>query len=151
MWKLRFDIIGIKTAFSLLNALRQGDDNLLRAVLKCFEAQGLETISVADLCPDLVMPLGVMTKKKPSSMAVIDYGKNLLKNLAVHDIGQSVALCDNVVLAIEALEGTDAMILRSTDIPEKKKEKLICSYFDKGNESGANTQSRFASIWCPNN
>ena len=136
LWKLRFDFIGIKTVFSLLYALRRGDDSLLRSVLSCFEKQGFETLSVADICPELVMPKGVVTRCAPKSLEFIVQGKKILEDLSCHDIGQSVAMCGDIVLAIEALEGTDAMILRTKDIPQNRRHNLPKPFLIKAAKKG---------------
>lgn len=136
LWKLRFDLTGLKVTFSLLYALRRGDDGLLRSVLSCFEQAGFGTLSVADICPELVMPQGIITKSEPQSLGFIENGKKILEDLSCYDIGQSLALCGDIVLAIEALEGTDAMILRTADIPKNRRYNLPKPILVKASKKG---------------
>src|SRR5262249_23110762 len=68
-----------------------------------------------DLCPELLVRPGVLTRRKPSSReeADIDYGWTLAKEMGRLDVGQSVVVRERAVLAVEAIEGTDAAIRRA--------------------------------------
>ena len=70
------------------------------------------------------MPSGILTKKEPKDLSFIHRGKEILSGLSSYDIGQSLALCGGNVLAVEALEGTDAMIIRTLDIPKNRRHNL---------------------------
>ncbi|MEM6603291.1 MAG: UDP-2,3-diacylglucosamine diphosphatase LpxI, partial [Pseudomonadota bacterium] len=123
---LRLDWIGFKTLLRLFSSFRKGDDALLKDVLSIFDIAGFRTLSIADICPDLMMPLGCLTSNAPSEtfLETVKKGREVLESLSKHDIGQAIAIADEVVLAIEALEGTDAMILRCQDIPVARKSGL---------------------------
>ncbi|MGX1788967.1 LpxI family protein [Bosea sp. NPDC055332] len=95
-------------------AFQGGDDHLLRGVVSFFEGQGLRVLGPADIAPDLVAPNGALGRQKPSAVAreAIATGFNLLAALSPFDIGQAAIIADHRVVAIEAAEGTDAMIER---------------------------------------
>jgi DUF1009 family protein len=95
-------------------AFQGGDDHLLRGVVSFFEGQGLRVLGPADLAPDLVAPSGALGRHKPSAVAreAIATGFNLLAALSPFDMGQAAIIADHRVVAVEAAEGTDAMIER---------------------------------------
>lgn len=94
------------------------DDNLLLGLIAEFARDGLECMSALDLCPELLVRPGVLTKRRPTirEAADIDYGWHLAKEMGRLDVGQSVAVRDQAVLAVEAIEGTDAAIRRAGDL-----------------------------------
>jgi DUF1009 family protein len=104
----------------VLVAARKGDDALLRAVVDIFEKEGLRTIGVADAAPDLLARDGVYGKIAPSADEREDIatGAKVVRRLGALDVGQAAAVCDGLVLAVEAAEGTDAMIARIPALPE---------------------------------
>lgn len=95
-------------------AFQGGDDHLLRGVISFFEGQGLRVLGPADIAPDLVAPVGPLGRHKPSAVAceAIATGFTLLAALSPFDIGQAAIIADHRVVAVEAAEGTDAMIDR---------------------------------------
>lgn len=103
-----------------LNAARKGDDALLRAVVDMFEAEGFRMVSVAEAAPGLLATEGVLGKMRPSANHESDIAlaAKVVHRLGALDIGQAAAVCDGLVLAVEAAEGTDAMIARVGQLPE---------------------------------
>ena len=91
------------------------DDTLALGIIAEFARDGLECTSALDLCPELLVRPGVLTRRQPTAreQADIEYGWNLAKEMGRLDVGQSVAVHDRAVLAVEAIEGTDQAILRA--------------------------------------
>jgi DUF1009 family protein len=91
------------------------DDALLLAVIDEFAADGLRFESALDLCPELLVNAGVLTRRKPTDReeADIRFGWDLAREMGRLDVGQSVAVKDRSVLAVEAIEGTDEAIRRA--------------------------------------
>jgi DUF1009 family protein len=91
------------------------DDTLLLAVIDEFAADGLRFESALDLCPELLVSPGTLTRRAPSSreQADVAFGWELAKEMGRLDVGQSVAVKERAVLAVEAIEGTDQAILRA--------------------------------------
>jgi DUF1009 family protein len=94
------------------------DDNITRGIIAEFAREGLECTSALDLCPELLVRRGVLTRRAPTSReeADIEYGWRLAKEMGRLDVGQSVAVRDRAVLAVEAIEGTDAAIRRAGEL-----------------------------------
>lgn len=91
------------------------DDSLLGAIVQSFERKGMETVPGTDFAKELLAEPGVLTKRKPTArvQADIDFGWRMAKEMGRLDIGQSVTIRDRTVLAVEAIEGTDACITRT--------------------------------------
>ena len=137
-WRcLRFDMTGILIFLRLISALKSGDDFLLKKTLSHFVKAGFKPLSIATLCPDLLCPKGELTTLVPTShdLSTIDHGKYVLNILSPADIGQALSVAGKVVLAVEALEGTDAMIRRCMDIPYAKRKILPFPILLKGRKT----------------
>jgi len=91
------------------------DDSLLLGLIREFRDEGFDCVSALDLCPELLVREGVLTRRKPTSSEEQDirFGWKMARELGRLDIGQSVMVRENNVLAVEAIEGTDQAILRA--------------------------------------
>jgi DUF1009 family protein len=91
------------------------DDTVLLAVIDEFARDGLIVDSALNLCPELLVNAGHLTKRTPTAreLADIDFGWDLAKKMGELDVGQSVAVKERAVLAVEAIEGTDRAIQRA--------------------------------------
>ncbi len=107
-------------------AFQGGDDHLLRGVVTFFEGQGLRVLGPADIAPDLVASVGALGRHKPSAVAreAIATGFNLLAALSPFDMGQAAIVADHRIVAVEAAEGTDAMIERVAGLVQAGRLKL---------------------------
>src|SRR5262245_6222876 len=94
------------------------DDSILLGLIDEFRAEGLECVSALDLCPELLVREGVLTRRRPSAAEERDiaFGWDLAKKMGELDIGQSVMVRERAVLAVEAIEGTDLAILRAGEL-----------------------------------
>ncbi len=100
---------------SLVSKMRHThDDGLLRAFAELLEDEGIRIQPSTFLLPALLAPEGCWTKRKPtkSEKADIDLGWQLAREIGRLDIGQCIVVGGGTVLAIEAIEGTDATIKR---------------------------------------
>lgn len=97
------------------------DDSLTLTVVKELARDGLEVASALDLCPELLVAPGLLTSRGPTAAeeADIAFGWELAREMGRLDVGQSVAVKDRAVLAVEAIEGTDRAILRAGDLCRK--------------------------------
>jgi UDP-2,3-diacylglucosamine hydrolase len=91
------------------------DHSILLSVIDEFARDGLTFASALDLCPELLVKPGVLTRRRPSAAEYADiaFGWDLAKKISQLDVGQSIAVKDKNVLAVEAIEGTDRAILRA--------------------------------------
>jgi DUF1009 family protein len=98
------------------------DDAILRAVADRLEKDGIEVVASTGYVPELLFPKGILTKKKPTKDHMVDivYGWGIAHSLGNLDIGQCVVVRNQTVLAVEAIEGTDATILRGGTLGKEK-------------------------------
>jgi DUF1009 family protein len=91
------------------------DDSLLNVVVRLFEADGIRIGPATEYAPEFLVRQGQLTRRGPSSAQLKDirFGWRIAKELGRLDIGQSVAVKSQAVLAVEAVEGTDACIRRA--------------------------------------
>jgi hypothetical protein len=94
------------------------DDSLLLALIHEFESERMACVSALDLCPELLVRVGVLTKRNPTERELEDvrFGWTLAKEMGRLDVGQSVMVRNRACLAVEAIEGTDACIRRAGEL-----------------------------------
>jgi DUF1009 family protein len=93
-------------------------DSLIGAVAKVLEDEGIRLISSTSYLEPLLAKPGVLTRRKPSEAEQknVDYGRQAARHLAQYDIGQTVVIAESACVTVEAMEGTDATILRAGEI-----------------------------------
>jgi DUF1009 family protein len=109
------DILPDIKGLAMWNKLKvRHDDSILRAVADSLEDEGIKILESTLYLKDLLFPKGLLTNRKPSAEQVDDikFGWNMAREIGRLDIGQCVVVRDKAVLAVEAIEGTDAAILR---------------------------------------
>lgn len=97
-------------------------DTILAAVADEFAKEGIELLPSHAYLADLLATPGPMTKRKPgpAEQADIGLGWQAAKALAGFDIGQSVVAGQGAIVAVEAMEGTDACVLRAGELAKAK-------------------------------
>jgi DUF1009 family protein len=94
------------------------DDTILLGLIDEFAQDGIYFKSALDLCPELLVRPGILTRRRPTSdeEADIQFGWDLAKEMGRLDVGQSVTVKERAVLAVEAIEGTDRAIARAGEL-----------------------------------
>jgi DUF1009 family protein len=107
-----------KLAKLLLSLTTRNTDSLLGAVAKVLGDEGITLEKSTWLLEPLLAKSGVLTKRAPDEQEKknIDYGRAVARQLAEHDIGQTVVIAESACVAVEAMEGTDATIERAGQI-----------------------------------
>jgi DUF1009 family protein len=115
---LTIDRGAIRALPLLFRSRRGGDDAVLATLTALLETVGVRVLSAAEVAPRLVAPDGLIAGKPPSAqdMSEIRLGFDVLAALGPLDVGQSVVVVAGRVAAIEAAEGTDAMLARVADL-----------------------------------
>lgn len=117
------DILPDLKGLSLWNKIdvRQ-DDAILRAIAGELEKEGIKVLESTLYLQHLLFPKGILTKKKPSAAQLEDihFGWQMARAVGGLDIGQCVVVRDRTVLAVEAIEGTDAAIKRGGALGREK-------------------------------
>lgn len=93
-------------------------DSLIGAVAKVLEDEGIHLISSTSYLEPLLARPGVLTRRGPTDAEQknIAYGRQVARHLAQYDIGQTVVIAESACVAVEAMEGTDATIMRAGEI-----------------------------------
>jgi DUF1009 family protein len=112
----------------LLASLKsKNTDSLIGGVVKILADEGIELLDSTTLLKPLLADAGAMTRRKPDreERADIDYGRRVANALAGFDIGQSVVISDRACVAVEAMEGTDAVLRRAASLVNGSPLRLI--------------------------
>src|SRR5947209_1452219 len=108
----------LRLAKLLLSLASRNTDSLLGAVAKVLAEEGITLENSTRLLEPLLAEPGTLTRRAPSEQERrnIDYGRAVARQLAQHDIGQTVVIAESACVAVEAMEGTDATIERAGQI-----------------------------------
>jgi len=102
----------------LLTLATRNTDSLIGAVAKVLADEGITLMSSTALLEPMLATEGIMTRRGPneSEQTNITYGRAVAHHLSRFDIGQTVVIAEAACVAVEAMEGTDATILRAGEI-----------------------------------
>ncbi|MDQ7032585.1 MAG: UDP-2,3-diacylglucosamine diphosphatase LpxI [Desulfonauticus sp.] len=112
---LRPDFRAAKLLFKLKSL---NDAALFKALISEFESENLNVIGIEKFVPHLIAPKGVLSFRKPTAneLASFEFGWPILKKIGKLDIGQCLVVKEKIVIAVEAIEGTNATIQRAGDL-----------------------------------
>jgi DUF1009 family protein len=107
--------------FMRLGGAAFGDDTLLKAVRDELQAEGFDFIGAHEILPELLTPARVLGRVQPQTQddKDIDFAIHITKTLGVLDVGQSAVVQQGISLAVEAIEGTDALLQRVRGLKRK--------------------------------
>jgi UDP-2,3-diacylglucosamine hydrolase len=116
--QIRLDWQTIRMMPRIAHAFRGGDDRLLSGIAAVIEDAGLRVVGLKETAADIVAPVGVLGRNQPSPRDRADIARALevIAALGPFDVGQAVVVADNHVLAVEAAEGTDNLLLRLAEL-----------------------------------
>ena len=116
---LKPDLKGASLLPGIVAAATKGDDALLRKILSVFEAEGFAVEGADDILGGDMLPPGALGRVAPTPEQIADLRKALhvAEKAGELDIGQGAVVVDGLVLAVEAQEGTDAMLSRVAGLP----------------------------------
>lgn len=120
IWQLRLDWGTLMQMPLIVRSFRGGDDHLLSGVGRVFENGGFRVIGAHEAAPEITAPVGPLGQLRPDAAVEHDIarGFGLLAAMSAFDVGQAAVIAGRRVLAIEAAEGTDAMLDRVTTLRE---------------------------------
>ena len=112
--EIRLDWGTLRVLPRVLAAFRGGDDHLLSGIGGVLEREGFRLVGIRDVAPQLLMPVGCLTRAAPDADANADIakGRELLRALSPFDIGQATIVIDGHVVGVEDIEGTDGLLAR---------------------------------------
>jgi DUF1009 family protein len=112
---LRPDAEGARLLARIGRAAFAGDDGLLAAVLRFLTDEGFRIVGAHEVMAEVLGPRGLLTRAAPDAQAMADIRRGVIVARAVGsvDVGQCCVVQQGMVLAVEAVEGTDAMLERA--------------------------------------
>jgi UDP-2,3-diacylglucosamine hydrolase len=111
----------------LVGLKKKNTDSLIGAVVRVLDEAGITLMDSTALLKPHLAPEGSITHRDLNSRERADlaYGRPLARQLALMDIGQTIVVRDQAVIAVEAMEGTDAVIQRAGELGQKKNLTVI--------------------------
>jgi len=115
---------------------RMSDDKLFRAVMDEIESRGFKVVGIEEVVPDMMFSEGIYGSVKPTAddMDDIKRGITVAKALGAVDVGQAVVVQEGMVLAVEAIEGTDMMLSRASMLRKEGKAPIMVKVLKPGQD-----------------
>jgi DUF1009 family protein len=116
---------------------KKTDDGLFRSVIAEIEARGFHVLGIEEVVPEMLFQEGVYGRVKPSSgdMDDIRRGIEIVRALGAVDVGQAVVIQEGIVLAVEAVEGTDAVLSRASSLKKPGKAPVMVKILKPGQDT----------------
>lgn len=113
-----------------------GDDGMFRAVIDEIEKYGFKVVGIEEVVPDMMFSEGIYGNVKPSKedMDDIRRGITVAKALGAVDVGQAVVVQEGMVLAVEAIEGTDMVLSRAATVKKPGKAPVMVKVLKPGQD-----------------
>ncbi|MDO9413374.1 MAG: UDP-2,3-diacylglucosamine diphosphatase LpxI [Pseudolabrys sp.] len=118
VWKVRPDFHVLSALPRVYAAFRGGDNHLLTSIGGWMEEHGFRLLGAHEVAPEILMPEGQLGRVAVNEAARADIalGLDYLHTAGRFDIGQAVVVADKHIIAVEAAEGTDAMLARIAEL-----------------------------------
>jgi DUF1009 family protein len=115
---------------------KMSDDTIFRVVLAQIEERGFKVVGIDKVVPDMLFAEGIYGRYKPSAedMDDIQRGITVAKALGAVDVGQAVVVQEGMVLALEAIEGTDMMLSRAAMLKKPGKAPVMVKILKPGQD-----------------
>jgi DUF1009 family protein len=106
--------------YFVTNTRDRKDDTLLGAVVAAFAEDGITMVPATDFLPEVLVNYGLLTRRRPTRNEAkdVEFGWQIAKEMGRLDIGQTVVVKGQAVMAVEAIEGTDECIRRAGQLCE---------------------------------
>lgn len=112
------DFLALRLLPRIIELLRGGDDRLLSGIGTLLEEHGFRLVGADEIAPEILMPVGPLGRLAPTERDRLDIatGLSLMRATGPFDVGQAVVVAENRILAIEAADGTDAMLAHVAEL-----------------------------------
>jgi len=136
---LRPDAEGAKYLAKIGRAAFAGDDGLLAAIIRVLGEDGFRVLGAHDILGEILGPAGLLTRTPVPADAAVDVQRGVaaLKLIGTADIGQACVVQQGIVLAVEAAEGTDAMLARIPSVTRPGPAGVLIKVAKPGQERRA--------------
>ena len=139
MLDLRPDAEGVRLLARIGRAAFGGDDGLLAAVLRVLGEEGFRVLGAHEILTEALAPAGLLTPAAPDAAAQADIARGLavIRALGAADVGQACVVQQGIVLAVEAVEGTDAMLARAAALARPGPGGVLVKFAKPGQDRRA--------------
>ena len=136
---LRPDALAVRLLGRIGRAAFAGDDGLLAAIVQVLHEEGFVVIGADSVLREAVGPAGLLSRTAPdaTAMADVERGIAVARALGAVDVGQGCVVQQGIVLAVEAAEGTDAMLARAADLARHGPGGVLVKLVKPGQERRA--------------
>ncbi len=119
-----------------VNIKKMSDDGMFRMVINEIERHGFHIVGIEEVVPEMLFSEGIYGKVKPSDedMDDIHRGITVAKAIGAVDVGQAVVVQEGIVLAMEAVEGTDQMLSRAASLKKPGKAPVMVKVLKPGQD-----------------
>ena len=138
--KTKFDLKALLYLPKIISSSKKGDAYIIKEIIKIFSKEKIRVLNQVYFNPELVLRRGICTRRKIdfSSKKDITIGKRIIKDIKLHNVGQSIVVSNGIIIAVEDQRGTDSMLDRANKIlkkaPGKIEKKGILLKFPKSNQ-----------------
>ena len=118
------------------NIKKMSDDGMFRIVMDEIERHGFHVVGIEEVVPEMLFSEGIYGKVKPTNddMDDIHRGITVAKAIGAVDVGQAVVVQEGIVLAMEAVEGTDQMLSRAASLKKPGKDPVMVKVLKPGQD-----------------
>ena len=104
----------------LFSLTQRNTDSLIGALARVLESEGIQLVDSTVFLRPLLPAAGVLTRRAPDAREAADiaYGRQIARQIAGLDLGQTVVVCDCACVAVEAMEGTDETVARAARLAQ---------------------------------
>jgi DUF1009 family protein len=136
---LRPDAEGARMLARIGRAAFAGDDGLLAAVVKILGEEGFRVVGAHEILSEALGPAGLLSQAAPDAVAMADIRRGIavVRALGAVDVGQACVVQQGVVLAVEAAEGTDAMLSRCAAVARPGRGGVLVKLVKPGQDRRA--------------
>jgi len=136
---MRPDTDGVRLLARVGRAAFAGDDGLLSAVIRVLGEEGFRVLGAHEIVADALAPAGLLTRAAPDAQATADIARGVAVAHALGsvDVGQACVVQQGFVLAVEAVEGTDAMLARCAALARRGTGGVLVKLVKPGQERRA--------------
>jgi DUF1009 family protein len=116
---------------------KMSDNNLFKVVMDEIEKRGFKVVGIEEVVPEMLFQEGIYGKVKPNKedMDDIERGWTVAKAIGAVDVGQAVVVQEGLVLAMEAIEGTDMVLSRAAQLRKPGKAPIMVKVLKPGQDT----------------
>jgi len=116
--KTKFDLKALYYLPKIIKGSKKGDSYIIKEIIKIFNKEKIIVLPQNFYNPELTLKKGIFTKQTPDLISKKDIilGKNIISDLKTNNVGQSIVISNQNIIAVEDQRGTDVMLERAKKV-----------------------------------